>query len=245
MTFQIEINGLPVQAVFSEANIEEIFLPLLKHLTKLQNALNRRILVFLAAPPGSGKSTLSEFLKYLSENTPGVTPVTTIGMDGFHRRQEYLLSHTAVRDGKEIPMVEIKGAPVTFDLEIFLRSVQRAAAGEEMEWPDYDRTLHNPVYRGRKVRGDIVLLEGNYLLLEEEGWRDLRANADYTIKITADPEILKKRLVDRKAASGMPREKAEEFVMFSDMYNARLCLERSGKADLELRLLQDDHYERI
>ena len=114
-----------------------------------------------------------------------------------------------------------------------------------MEWPDYDRTLHNPVYRGRRVTGDIVLLEGNYLLLNEEGWRDLRAYAAYTIKITADPEILKKRLVDRKAASGMPREKAEEFVMFSDLYNVRLCLERSGKADLELRLLQDDHYEKI
>ena len=245
MTFQIEINGLPVTAGFSEENIEEIFLPLLKHLSKLQNDLGRRILVFLAAPPGAGKSTLAEFLKYLSENTPGVTPVATIGMDGFHRRQEYLLSHTAVRDGKEIPMVEIKGAPVTFDLELFHRSVERAAAGEEMEWPDYDRTLHNPVYRGRRVTGDIVLLEGNYLLLDEEGWRDLRAYADYTIKITADPEILKKRLVDRKAASGMPREKAEEFVMFSDLYNARLCLERSGKADLELRLLQDDHYEKI
>jgi pantothenate kinase len=245
MTFQTEINGLPVLAVFSEENVEGIFLPLLKHLTKLQNTLNRRILVFLAAPPGAGKSTLSEFLRYLSVNTPGVTPVTITGMDGFHRRQEYLLSHTAVRDGKEIPMVEIKGAPVTFDLELFHRSVQRAAAGEEMEWPDYDRTLHNPVYRGRRVTGNIVLLEGNYLLLDEEGWRDLRAYADYTIKITADPEILKKRLVDRKATSGMAREKAEAFVMFSDLYNARLCLERSGKADLELRLLKDDHYEKI
>ena len=245
MTFQTEINGLPVLAVFSEENIEGIFLPLLRHLTKLRSALNRRILVFLAAPPGSGKSTLAEFLKYLSENTPGVTPVTITGMDGFHRRQEYLLSHTAVRDGKEIPMVGIKGAPVTFDLDLFRRSVERAAQGEEMEWPDYDRTLHNPVYRGRKVTGDIVLLEGNYLLLDEEGWRDLREYADYTIKITADPEILKKRLVDRKAASGMPREKAEAFVMFSDLYNARLCLERSGKADLELRLLKDDHYEKI
>ena len=245
MTFQTEINGLPVLAVFSEENVEEIFLPLLKHLTKLQNTLNRRILVFLAAPPGAGKSTLSEFLRDLSVNTPGVTPVTITGMDGFHRRQEYLLSHTAVRDGKEIPMVGIKGAPVTFDLDLFRRSVERAAQGEEMEWPDYDRTLHNPVYRGRRVTGDIVLLEGNYLLLDEEGWRDLRAYADYTIKITADPEILKKRLVDRKAASGMPREKAEAFVMFSDLYNARLCLERSGKADLELRLLKDDHYEKI
>ena len=103
MTFQIEINGLPVTAGFSEENIEEIFLPLLKHLTKLQSGLGRRILVFLAAPPGAGKSTLAEFLRYLSVNTPGVTPVTITGMDGFHRRQEYLLSHTTVRDGIEIP----------------------------------------------------------------------------------------------------------------------------------------------
>ena len=107
MTFQIEINGLPVSAVFSEENIEGIFLPLLKRLTEIQNALGRRILVFLAAPPGAGKSTLSEFLRHLSVNTPEVTPITVIGMDGFHRRQEYLISHTAVRDGKEIPMVGI------------------------------------------------------------------------------------------------------------------------------------------
>ena len=244
MTFQIEIDGLPVSAVFSEENIEGIFLPLLKRLTEIQNALGRRTLVFLAAPPGAGKSTLSEFLRHLSVNTPEVTPITVIGMDGFHRRQEYLISHTAVRDGKEIPMVGIKGAPVTFDLDLFHNSVQRAAAGEDIEWPDYDRTLHNPVYRGRRVTGDIVLLEGNYLLLDEDGWRDLREYADYTIKITADPAILKKRLTDRKSASGMPREKAEEFVLFSDMYNARLCLEQSGKADLELRLLPDCQYEK-
>ena len=59
---------------------------------------------------------MAAFLRELSLATLGITPVTVIGMDGFHRRQEYLLEHTTMRDGKEICLVDIKGAPVTFDL---------------------------------------------------------------------------------------------------------------------------------
>lgn len=32
-----------------------------------------------------------------------------LGMDGFHRRQEYLKSHTMMVDGKEVVMVDVKG----------------------------------------------------------------------------------------------------------------------------------------
>ena len=60
--------------------------------------------------------------------------------------------------------------------------------------------------------------------------------ADYTIFLRADKDMLRERLVDRKEASGNSREKAEEFVDFSDMRNVRLCLEHSLKADLELML---------
>ena len=234
LIFQTEINGLPVQAEFSEENIREIFLPLLRTLTALQKRLNRRILVFLAAPPGAGKSTLAAFLKALSRETDGVTPLTVIGMDGFHRRQEYLQTNTALRDGKEIPMVDIKGAPITFDLEMLKAAVQKAAAGEECDWPEYDRLLHNPVYRGLRVTGEIVLLEGNYLLLDQEGWRDLKQFADYTIRLDADTGLLRRRLVERKTASGMPRERAETFVDFSDLNNVRLCREKSLPADRTL-----------
>lgn len=58
--------------------------------------------------------------------------------------------------------------------------------------------LHDPVEDAVYVDGDIVILEGNYLLLNEDGWRDLSKMADYTISIKADPEMLKKRLVERK-----------------------------------------------
>lgn len=241
--FETVINGLPVRAVYPEEDVRNIFIPLLKRLTDLQKNLRRRILVFLAAPPGSGKSTLAAFLRDLSEKEPELTPITVIGMDGFHRRQEYLLSHSTVRDGREIKMVEIKGAPVTFDLPLFKAAVENVSAGEDCEWPEYDRLLHNPVYRGQKVTGNIVLLEGNYLLLDEEGWKDLRTFADYTVFITADADMLRERLVARKEASGTPREKAEQFVEFSDLYNARLCLEHSLEADLKLQLMEDDRYK--
>lgn len=242
MNYPININGIDVDAVYSEENIREVFLPLLRRLTAMQREKGRRILVMLAAPPAAGKSTLASFLSHLSQTTPDLTPVTVIGMDGFHRYQDHLLSHYTIRDGKEIPLVKIKGAPITFDLDRFTAFVARAASGEVMGWPQYDRMLHNPVEDAIRVEGDIVLLEGNYLLLDCPGWRELHKYADLTIRITAEESSLRRRLIDRKCASGTPYDEAVEFVEFSDLANARLCLQHTLPADLTLRLMEDDSY---
>ena len=84
------------------------------------------------------------------------------------------------------------------------------------------------------VERKIVLLEGNYLLLEEDGWRDLKEMADYTVFISADENMLRDRLIDRKFKSGNSREVSEKFVDYSDMANVRLCLSKSSRADLTL-----------
>ena len=55
MDFHFLNNGLPVDAVFSDEDVETIYIPLLQRLMKLQEQKNRRILVMLAAPPGAGK----------------------------------------------------------------------------------------------------------------------------------------------------------------------------------------------
>ena len=114
--------------------------------------------------------------------------------------------------------------------------MRRVAAGETCGWPAYDRLLHNPVEDAVTVDGKIVLLEGNYLLLQEDGWRDLAACADYTVSISAGEEFLRERLIDRKIHTGVTEEAAVRFVDFSDMPNVRLCLEKSAPADLRLRL---------
>ena len=230
----VMINGIPVNAQYSKQSVDQIFLPLLKHLTKLQREKGRRILVMLAAPPGAGKTTLLTFLEKLSSKKEDVEKIQIIGMDGFHRRQEYLLSHFIQRDGQQITMVKIKGAPVTFDLERLTESVQKIAAGECCGWPVYDRLLHNPVENAIHVDGSIILLEGNYLLLNEDGWRDLSSYADYTIFIRAGETFLRSRLIDRKMKTGVDERQAAAFVDYSDMPNVRICLEKSKPANLHL-----------
>ena len=160
-------------------------------------------------------------------------------MDGFHRRQEYLVSHYTYRDGNEIPMVDIKGAPVTFDIDKLTESIRRITLGENFGWPGYDRLLHNPVEDAVFIEGDIILLEGNYLLLDYDGWRELSKYADYTISLKASEDMLHSRLMDRKIKSGTSSEKAAAFVDFSDMFNVRICLEKTMKADPEL-IVDDD-----
>lgn len=242
INFNININGIDVNAKYTEDNINHIFIPFLRRLTRMQRESGKRIFVMLAAPPGTGKSTLCEYLKVLSENTEGITPIQVIGMDGFHRYQDYLTSHTTIRDGEEILMVKIKGAPVTFDLDLLKERIINVSQGKNVGWPVYNRLTHNPSENALTVSGDIIILEGNYLLLEEEGWKDLRQYADYTVRISADENDLRNRLIDRKVKSGTAYKDAVAFVEHSDLYNARTCLQRSMKADLNLKLNHDDSY---
>ena len=242
ISHNVLINGLEVNAVYSRDSIEGIFLPLLRKLTKMQKEKGRRVLVLLAAPPGAGKSTLLSFMEKLASEDEQSGEIQIIGMDGFHRRQAYLVSHTVIRDGEEMPMSRIKGAPPTFELEKLTERLKRIAAGENCGWPIYDRRLHDPVDDVITVEGDIVLLEGNYLLLDEPGWRELKDFADFTVLIRADEELLRKRLTDRKAMGMATRQEAEKFVEFSDMRNVRTCLEHSGDADLTLEMTGDGEY---
>lgn len=236
---RVTVNGIDVHARYSQNAVDGIFLPFLRRMTELKKEKGRRILVMLAAPPGAGKTTLNTFLSRLSREEAGVSPIQAIGMDGFHRPQAYLTSHVTIRDGKSIPMVEVKGAPETFDLEKLTEAVKKAASGERCPWPAYDRMLHDPIENAVTVDGDIVLLEGNYLLLDKDGWRDLKAFADYTVSVRADESILRARLIDRRIKTKVDRERAVRFVDFSDMPNVRLCLEKTLPADLRLLIGPD------
>ncbi len=245
MKFQITVNGRNVDAFFSVSNTEEIFLPLLRLLTKLQREKRRRIIVMLAAPPAAGKSTLALFLEQLSRSEPGLTPAAAVGMDGFHRYAKELSETTTVRDGRELTLREIKGAPVTFDLPRLENAIRRLAAEPSCRWPLYDRTIHDPIEDALLITEDIVILEGNYFLLDEAGWRELHFLADYTVKILAEEQDLRERLVQRKAASGISRAEAEHFVEFSDLRNVREVMAHFLPADLTLRLLPDGSYQMV
>ena len=243
MDFRCSINGLAVEAVYPERSVEGIFRPLLRRLDELQKEKSRRIVVMLAAPPGAGKSTLSLFLQNLSRDDPSLTPLTAVGMDGFHCYRDYLAVHTIVRDGEEIPLSRIKGAPETFDLGKLRERIELLCSGADTPWPHYDRTLHDPVDGAILVTGKIVLIEGNYLLLDEPGWRELPALAGYTIRIDAPEELLYDRLYERKSRSGaLAPEQVERHVRGSDLPNVRRVLDHSFDGDLNLRMLPGGEY---
>ena len=107
---------------------------------------------------------------------------------------------------------------------------------KDIKWPIYDRNLHDVVQDAVLVHGDIVLIEGNWLLLNESGWQELMPFCDYSIFITADENMLKKRLIQRKVSGGASPEKAREFYIQSDRINILRALKNRVKSDCELKL---------
>lgn len=233
--YHLVVNGHPLDVQFDEDNIQNIFIPLLKKWTKMQKEKNQRLLVLLAAPPGCGKTTTSLFLEYLSHHIEGITPIQSIGMDGFHRYQDYLDNHYIVRDEKHILMKDVKGCPETFDVDKFIDKIKETKV-KDTYWPLYNRAIHNPEENQIFVDSSIVLIEGNYLLLDEEPWKHIHELFDDSIFIEANPIELQKRLVSRKMLGGVPYHQAYQFYLNSDGVNVLRVLNHSLKANTHLTM---------
>lgn len=233
------INGLTVEAQFDDATVNEILRPLLLRWQKMQRDKGERLIILLAAPPGTGKSTLAAFLQQLAEEM-GIAGFQAVGMDGFHHLQKYIAAHTVIRDGREIPMQRVKGAPDSFDVHKLKLALEALRQGD-VSWPGYDRTLHDVVENQTLVTGDIVLVEGNYFRLDRPVWRELPH--DYTVFIEAEEAQLRERLLSRKMKSGATEEAALAHYASSDGPNVRLTLAARLPSDLTLRMIADGKYE--
>ena len=236
-----EVNGLPQELRFNAETVEKVFKPFLLKLAELREITDRKIVAFLAAPPGAGKSSLLTFLEKFSREYPEFTPIRALGIDGFHYPSEYLKRTTIKRGDKEILLNDIKGAPDTFDTDT-LQTKLREVRLEGTDWHGYDRTIHDVVHNVMSVEDDIILLEGNYLLLKDPRWTNIRILADYTVFIKTDPEFLKERLISRKAQSGISREEAEKFYYASDSKNVELVLNNSAPANETWQMVGDGHF---
>ena len=241
--YEMTVNGLPQEIRYNEATVEGLFLPLLHCLAALQAEKGGRILVFLAAPPATGKSTLLQFLEELARTHDELPQVQTLGMDGFHYPNSYLASHTILQDGAEIPLKNIKGAPETFDVAHLAAKLAAAKEGAT-PFPVYDRRIHDPRPDALKVDASILLIEGNWLLLDEEPWRGLRSLADYSVRIDAAPELLRERLIGRKVQGGLSEEEATAFYEASDAANVLRFAAHAGAADEVWRMEADGDFVR-
>lgn len=79
MKIELTVNGLNVQAQYHDEEIERVHKPLLRMLAALQTVNpQRRTVVFLCAPPGTGKSTLTTFWAYLAQQDPELPAIQTL-----------------------------------------------------------------------------------------------------------------------------------------------------------------------
>ena len=244
LTYNMEINGLLQEVKFSEYAVEKIFMPFLHELTDLKMTMDRKVIAYLVAPPGAGKSTLAQFLEKLSrERSNEVDPIRALGMDGYHYTAAYMRVKTVERDGEQILMNKIKGAPETFDVDLLVEKI-REVRSEGTDWNIYDRKIHDVLPDYWSVEDDILLIEGNYLLLKEAGWTNVRVLGDYSVFIEAEPYLLRERLINRKVAGGKSREEAERFYDFSDSKNIERVMKNSARADETWKLLPDGDFEK-
>lgn len=246
MKLTLEVNGLAYDASYRDCDVEGVFKPLLNEWAGLYGlSLQRRTVILLAAPPGTGKTTLALFLERFASTAPGMPRVQALGMDGFHYSNAYLDTHVATEDGERKTLRSRKGAPFTFDVEALARSIADLRHAKPSPWPAYSRELHDVVPSAINITGEIVLIEGNYLLLDESRWRDLAAMADQTVFLSADERMLHDRLVRRKMMGGATRSEAEAWYEMSDGKNVRLVLASHIRADVELVLADDGSMSRL
>ena len=145
-----------------------------------------RVLIAIAGPPGSGKSTVGELLTDLMNEN--LMKTSLVPMDGFHLDNETL---------EKSNLLERKGAPETFDIGGFSSLIKELRSKNDIKVPLFDRSADKVIKDAQIIsrEQDYLVIEGNYLLLDRELWRDLSKYWDYKIFLTVEQTVLKSRSV--------------------------------------------------
>ncbi|MET8521697.1 nucleoside/nucleotide kinase family protein [Nocardioides sp. NPDC004968] len=190
---------------------------------QLKEKAGARFVLGVVGPPGAGKSTLAERLRDVLNESGRVAVVAP--MDGFHRSNAELDAMEA--RGR-------KGEPDTFDAAGYVAALRRVREGR-VEWPTFSRITDEPVPAGVVIEDEpIVITEGNYLLLDEGPWKDVRGLLDEAWFVDVPDAVLVPRLLERFLVGGRSREEAEAKIAASDLRNAALVRATRDRADLVL-----------
>ena len=192
---------------------------------------DRRLIVGIAGPAGSGKSTLSEVIVAgLNTNLkPGQPDIATLlPMDGYHLDNRILKSRCQLNR---------KGAPETFDSLGLLSNLKRVLGTDGFTYhPAFSRDLDLVVGNAIALHPQtpIVVIEGSYLFLDMYPWNKIRELIDLRIFLKVPKVILTERLMQRWTNHGFTIEEARKKVEKNDLLNIRLVAGCSMHSDLLL-----------
>lgn len=197
--------------------------------TRARNLTSERVLLGICGAPGAGKSTLAERLvKALGKEA------VYVGMDGFHLAQVELT---------RLNRMERKGAPDTFDAWGYVNLLSRLSQHPTttIYAPQFRREIEEPISGAVPIHPEhrIVVTEGNYLLLDDPPWNQVKTQLTETWFLHPDETLRRKRLIARHESFGRTPEEARERTLGSDERNAILINATRDAADLVLTSIQD------
>jgi pantothenate kinase len=199
-------------------------------LARIQEHLEKaseRVLIGIIGKPGAGKSTLSKFLM-------GKLPkdlVTVVPMDGYHLSNKLLA---------EYEKADRKGAFDTFDARGYSELLKRIKFDlvSDIYFPIFHREIEESIVAEGVVLKDckVVLTEGNYLLLDNHGWQDVKSFFTESWYIQIDDDLRRERLMARSIRYGRSPEIAYKWTHGSDEVNAKVVETTMNNADVILAL---------
>ena len=197
-----------------------------------------RTLIGLTGGPGSGKSTLADYLldHFTKQQN---SQVVCLSMDGFHLSKAQL---QALPNSEEA--FARRGAPWTFDSTSFVKRVKKIKQGYQQDdtlWPNFDHALGDPIEDDLSIKKEtrVILVEGLYLLHQQDGWQESKDLFDEHWFLDIPVEIAIERLAKRHMkAWGFSHEQAMDRINQSDGLNAELVATYKNQADSVIKSLK-------
>jgi pantothenate kinase len=203
-------------------------------------AANPRFILGIVGIPASGKSSLATQLADCLNRLEGKSVAIVVPKDGFHLAN-------AVLDARGLRAK--KGIPETFDAQGFVHLVERLRShpAETIWCPSFDRQLDASVEGAIEVNSShrVVIVEGNYLLLNISPWDEVRSKLDQVWYVDIPREVSYKRLMQRHLASGRSEQQVIEKIESTDMPNADLIEKTRERATRIVRLKENSSLHRL
>lgn len=196
-------------------------------------------MIGIAGIPGSGKTTFSQILTNrineiaAKESPESPPPAGFLPMDGFHLTRAAL---SAMPNPEEAHAR--RGAAFTFDAPKFLQIVTALRTGSKADpvlAPSFDHAVKDPKEDDITILPThrIVVLEGNYLALDQDVWRDAAALLDELWFVEVDFEVARKRLRERHVRAGIAKtvEEGDKRALENDLPNGKEIVKHRLKID--------------
>ena len=140
--------------------------------------------------------------------------------------------HGFTRNLSDGRSVEVVAEGRRTNLEALLARL-RARPKEVVYAPAFERDLEQPLAGAIAIdpAAEVIVTEGNYLLLDTPAWRAVRAQLDEVWYLDQDDDLRRQRLVDRHVQFGKAPDEARAWVARVDDDNAALVARSKAQAD--------------